>query len=222
MKKKNVGYTAVISVALTALISGFLLSFVYSVFAEDIKLNGEKVITEGVKTVMPSAVTIEGPLTDDSVTPYYIGYDDNENIVGYAILSKGTGYNGTITLLVGFDSGITYITGVTPTEQAETPGLGAKITEDEFRKQFYNKALEENIVVVKGIAPEEAGDYEIAAITGATISAVAVAEAVNLAKKEALLLLDKNWDLLTPDTNTRATTAIEYSEETKALPDTDK
>ena len=40
MKKKNAGYSAVISVALTALISGFLLSFVYSQFAEDIKLNG--------------------------------------------------------------------------------------------------------------------------------------------------------------------------------------
>jgi len=217
MKKKNVGYTAVISVTLTALISGFLLSFVYSVFAEDIRLNGVRVIAEGVQTVLPLAITIEGPLTDNGVFPYYIGHDDNDNIVGYAILSKGVGYNGKVTVLVGFDSDITHITGMTPTEQAETPGLGAKITEDEFRKQFENKTLEEHIVVVKGISPEEAGQYEIAAITGATISTDAVAEAVNLAKEEALNLAREDEI----DANTSMPTFDSEKEEVITLPDTE-
>ncbi len=188
MKKKNVGYSAVISVALTALISGFLLSFVYSQFAEDIKLNGERVIAEGIKTVIPKAIIIEGPKTDNGTFPYYIGYDESTNITGYALLSTVTGYSGKITMLVGFNSELTHITGMTPTEHAETPGLGAKITEDDFRNQFNNKTLEENLIVVKSIKPEEAGEYEIAAITGATISADAVVKAVNLAKDEAINL----------------------------------
>ena len=188
MKKKNAGYSAVISVALTALISGFLLSFVYSQFAEDIKLNGERVIAEGIQTVIPSAITIEGPKTDNGTFPYYIGYDESTNIAGYALLAQETGYSGTITMLVGFDSELTHITGMTPTEHTETPGLGAKITEDEFRNQFNNKTLKANLVVIKSIKPEDASEYQIAAITGATISSDAVAKAVNLAKDEAINL----------------------------------
>ena len=91
-------------------------------------------------------------------------------------------------MLVGFDSELTHITGMTPTEHTETPGLGAKITEDEFRNQFNNKTLKANLVVIKSIKPEDASEYQIAAITGATISSDAVAKAVNLAKDEAINL----------------------------------
>lgn len=191
MKKKDTGYSAVISVTLIALVSGFLLSFIYSLFAEDIRLNNELVVTEGIKSVIASATTIEGPITDNGTFPYYEGYGQDNNIVGYAFLANATGYNGTIKMLVGFDKDISYITAIVPTEQAETPGLGAKILDVDFKKQFENKLLEENLLSVKGIVAEQAQEYEIAAITGATVSTDAVIVAVNIAKEEALMLLGK-------------------------------
>ena len=44
--KKEVSYKAVISVTITALVSGFLLSFVFSSFEKDILANNEKMLKE--------------------------------------------------------------------------------------------------------------------------------------------------------------------------------
>ena len=70
--KKEVGYSAVISVTLTALLAGFLLSFVYSSFEKDILANNEKTVLNGVKAVIDGADELEGPLTENSSYPYYI------------------------------------------------------------------------------------------------------------------------------------------------------
>ncbi|MDA1467313.1 hypothetical protein OGZ02_00305 [Brachyspira hyodysenteriae] len=71
--KKEVGYTAVISVTITALLAGFLLSFVYSSFEKDILANNEKTVLNGVKAVIEGADELAGPLTENSAYPYYIG-----------------------------------------------------------------------------------------------------------------------------------------------------
>lgn len=71
--KKEVSYKAVISVTITALVSGFLLSFVFSSFEKDILANNEKTVLEGVKAVIIDSDTIEGPLTENSTFTYYIG-----------------------------------------------------------------------------------------------------------------------------------------------------
>lgn len=189
MNKKGAGYSAVISVTLTALISGFLLSFVYSNFEEDIKLNNKRAVLAGVREAISTADRIDGPLiNDNSGFSYYIGYATNDSIAGYAILASSTGYNGQINVLVGFNPSLTEITAVIATEHAETPGLGAKITTPPFKAQFVKKALDKDLASVKGIKPEDAGDYEIAAISGATISTDSVIKSVNLAKSEVISL----------------------------------
>lgn len=90
--------------------------------------------------------------------------------------------------MVGFDAEVSKVTGIVITEQSETPGLGAKIVEDSFRNQFKEQSSVVPLYVVKGIKPEEAGDSEIAAISGATISSASVVDAVNIAKDEAVSL----------------------------------
>ena len=186
--KKEVGYTAVISVTITALLAGFLLSFVYSSFEKDILANNEKTVLNGVKAVINGADELEGPLTENSTYPYYIGKKSDGTVVGYAMLSSAGGYNGQNKVLVGFDADVTKITAIVVTELAETPGLGDKITEASFRDQFKDKSSVIALTVAKGIKPEEAGESEIAAISGATISTTSVVTAVNSAKDEAVSL----------------------------------
>ncbi|WP_295153651.1 FMN-binding protein [uncultured Brachyspira sp.] len=186
--KKEVGYSAVISVTMTALLAGFLLSFIYSSFEKDIIANNEKTVINGVKAVIENADELEGPLTENSAYTYYVGKKSDGTVVGYAMLSSAGGYNGQIKVLVGFDADITKITDIVITEQAETPGLGAKVTETAFRNQFKDKSSLLSLAVVKGIKPEEAKEAEIAAISGATISSSSVVTAVNSAKDEAVNL----------------------------------
>ena len=189
--KKEVSYKAVISVTITALVSGFLLSFVFSSFEKDILANNEKTVLEGVKAVIVDSDTIEGPLTENSTFTYYIGKKSDGSISGYAIISSAKGYNGENKILVGFDAEVSKVTGIVITEQLETPGLGAKIVEDSFRNQFKEQSSVVPLYLVKGIKPEEAGDSEIAAISGATISSASVVDAVNIAKDEAVSLFFK-------------------------------
>ncbi|WP_297286076.1 FMN-binding protein [uncultured Brachyspira sp.] len=188
MKKKEVTYKAVISVTVTALIAGFLLSFVYSSFEKDILANNEKTVLNGVKAVIPNADNIEGPISENAAYPYYIGKKADGSVAGYAILSSAGGYNGQNKVLVGFSDDAATITGIVVTEQAETPGLGAKIVEPSFRNQFTNKSSVVPLTVVKGIKPEEALDAQIAAISGATISSTSVVTAVNSANEQAVNL----------------------------------
>lgn len=189
--KKEVSYKAVISVTITALISSFLLSFVFSSFEKDILANNEKTVLEGVKTVIIGSDTVEGPLTENSTFIYYIGKKEDGSVAGYAIISSANGYNGENKVLVGFNEDATMITGIVITEQAETPGLGAKIVENSFREQFKEQSSIVPLSVVKGIKPEEAKEGEIAAISGATISSSSVVDAVNIAKDEAVSLFLK-------------------------------
>ena len=186
--KKEVTYKAVISVTITALVAGFLLSFVYSSFEKDILANNEKTVLNGVKAVIPNADNIEGPISENATYPYYIGKKADGSVAGYAILSSAGGYNGQNKILVGFSDDATTITGIVVTEQAETPGLGAKIVEPSFRNQFTNKSSIVPLTVVKGIKPEEALDAQIAAISGATISSTSVVTAVNSDNEQAVNL----------------------------------
>ena len=125
--------------------------------------------------------------------PEFVQYADINGIsdAGYAILSYASGYNGDNKVLVGFNEDATEITGIVVTSQAETPGLGAKIVEADFRKQFENKSSVVELSAVKGIKAEEALDGQIAAISGATISSTSVVNAVNSARNEAINLFLK-------------------------------
>ncbi|SIP87023.1 electron transport complex protein RnfG [Alkalispirochaeta americana] len=92
--------------------------------------------------------------------------------VGYAVQSLSTNaYSGSIELMVGFDREGA-VTGLSILRHQETPGLGARITEEEFRSRFVGlRPAEQPVAVVN-----DGGTVD--AITAATISSRAVAEAV--------------------------------------------
>jgi electron transport complex protein RnfG len=96
--------------------------------------------------------------------------------IAYETMSKGFG--GEMKVMVGYDLQKQKLTGVQIIEHKETPGVGARITEDQFTKQF--KGLDVNI----NFALKKDGG-KIDGITGATYSSLGVSEAI---KKSVALL----------------------------------
>jgi electron transport complex protein RnfG len=96
-------------------------------------------------------------------------------LVGYAVNTyTKKGFSGNISLMAGFKPDGT-IVNITVLEQKETPGLGTKMTESQFKDQFNNKNPSLfNLKVKKDGGPVDA-------ITAATISSRAFCDAVQRA-----------------------------------------
>lgn len=105
---------------------------------------------------------------------YYTALSGTD-VVGYVFSTSSNGYGGSVEVMTGI-SVDGEITGVVILSQDETPGLGANCTEDSFLVQFLQKA--QSLTVVKNTV---AGEGEIEAMTGATITTSAVTTAVNSA-----------------------------------------
>ena len=102
---------------------------------------------------------------------------NGENLVGYAVNSYTmNGFSGKFSIMVGFNpDGSIY--DIMVLSHAETPGLGSKMAEPEFKDQFKGKNPATFSLNVK----KEGGDID--AITAATISSKAFGDAINRAYK---------------------------------------
>lgn len=90
---------------------------------------------------------------------------------GHVVQLTIGGAQSNITLAVGVDNdGV--VSGVSIIKHGETPGLGAKATEDSFRNQY---------IGIEGSAALTKAGGTINALTGATITSQAVTDAVNIA-----------------------------------------
>lgn len=114
----------------------------------------------------------------------YAGYDEGgETVVGYAVPVAGPGFWGPIEAVVAVDAAAAEIVGVNFYRHSETPGLGARMTEDWFRRQFRGLRLDGAgeggpffSLVPAGTA---AAPGELDAITGATQTSLAVERFLN-------------------------------------------
>ena len=89
-------------------------------------------------------------------------FDDKET-GATAVSMAGSGFQGTISLVVALDGDT--ISGFKVVSQVETPGLGARITEQNFQDSFIGKQATEGLAMTKS---GNAGPREFDAITGAT------------------------------------------------------
>ncbi len=117
----------------------------------------------------------------------YQGKDAKGKVVGYAVYSVGSGFQDKIALIFGVSADFSRLLALKILDQKDTPGLGAKITEEEPFLQFWrDRVLSQPIAFVK--PPKEKAElagHEINAISGATISSRAVVEIVNRAIEQA-------------------------------------
>lgn len=168
------------------LISGSLLSVVGLLTTERIALNRQKEIEAAIALVVPGTASSE-KLYEEGKLTIYAGKDANGQALGYAIFASGTGFQDIISLMFGTDLQISNLHALTIIEQKETPGLGAKITnQDDFLRFWENKDIRQPLLLHKPAAssPQELSASEINTITGATISSDKVLGIVNLSLEQ--------------------------------------
>jgi electron transport complex protein RnfG len=160
-----------------SILSGLVLAYTFNSTNDKIIANAELKKQRAIADVLPGLVSYEvqqkGSLT------YYQGYDNDKNPVGIAIEAIGGGFQGEIKLMIGVKPEENKITEIKVLSQLETPGLGARISEAGFRSNFTDKPFGEYKVVKRPASDP----MEVSAISGATISSVAVANIIQDALK---------------------------------------
>ena len=193
---KNGGYMkdALILFVIT-LISGFLLGGAYQITKDPIEKATEAANMAAYKKVFPEAAeftsddkmeaAVESCNTEllsqnfgkVGVENAFQAVDASGTALGYVITSySGDSYSGVVKISVGIKEDGT-INGIEFLEISDTPGLGLKAKEPAFKDQYAGKNKESLTVTKSG----NAGDGEINAISGATITSSAVTNAVNAA-----------------------------------------
>ena len=113
---------------------------------------------------------------------YFKVTNQDGSLAGYVFVTSGPGLWGEITAVVGLKEDLKTIIGIEFIKQNETPGLGARITEPWFTKQFVDRQGPfEKLVPEK--EPVKQGEFQ--AITGATITSTAVQKIINKTIKNA-------------------------------------
>lgn len=161
------------ALVVVGIFSGVALVFIYNYSMPRIKVNIKNETERAINYIFPDAARNE-PTKDKGV---FKVTDSGGQLIGYAFLAEGNGYQGLIKILAGADSKLTSLRGIEILESSETPGLGAEINSDSFKKQFAGLSLAHDIEYVKNEKPDK--PYEIEAITGATISSRAVVNILN-------------------------------------------
>ena len=138
------------------------------------KINALKeVLPEFNNNPVEDIILVKHESAKDSVE-IYPGKQDN-NLTGTAVVgSTQNGYSGLVKIMVGFEPNGN-IKNIVVLEQKETPGLGTKMKDDKFIRQFRGKNPSEFNVM-----PTKDGG-EIDALTGATITTRAFGEATQMA-----------------------------------------
>ena len=189
-KKENI-LNLVIVLTIICAISALALAYVYNITKEPIAKQKRLEMIKAIKSVLPKNV-VNDPLKDkikiDGRT-VYIGKDSSGKVVGVAFKCvSNEGYGGKIEIMLGLKKDGT-INAIQILSHSETPGLGAKIEQPWFKKQFEGRNLKNTKWKVK----KDGGDID--QISGATISPRAVTKAVY----QGLLFFDKNKSKIMED-----------------------
>ena len=120
-------------------------------------------------------------------------YEKDGQLAGYAVPFSGQGFWDKIEGVIGIALDKRTIRGIAFYEQKETPGLGARIGEAEFRNQLVGKKLLDAPQPI-GIIPEAQtpAANEVHAVTGATQTSVRLEALMNKDIRAWLDAMDKN------------------------------
>jgi len=179
----------IIVLTVVTILAGLSLSLLNAWAEPKIEKHRMKVRNNAVKKVLPNVAKFEKDTINGST--FFIGKNDSNQIVGVSFIAKGKGYQSDIRIMVGMDTSLTNLYGAKILEQAETPGLGSKISEDPtrddpnwFMQQFQDLKLDNQYInYIKSGQPKK-NKAEIKAITGATISSKSVVNIINETVKD--------------------------------------
>lgn len=180
-KKKSTFLNMTATLLITTALAGISLGFINDITkGPKAKAKLEKKIN-ALKTVLPefnnnpveNVKLVKHDQARDSVE-IYLAKKDNIPVGTAVVGTSEKGYSGLVKIMVGFATDGT-ITNISVLEQKETPGLGTKMKDDKFIRQFQGKHPSEFILKVK----KDKGDVD--ALTGATITTRAFSEATQMA-----------------------------------------
>lgn len=170
----------VLSLTLISLFASACLGFVYELTKEPIALSVLNKKLDAIRQVVPEFTNDPNgemfllPTGEGDSLEVYPAKKDGE-VTGYAVNTyTEKGFSGRIALMAGFKPDGTIIN-ITVLEHKETPGLGTKMTEPEFKDQFLEKNPNQFALKVR----KDGGPVD--AITAATISSRAFCDAVQRA-----------------------------------------
>ena len=167
MKKEFIKLSGIL--CLITLVASLLLAGVNALTIEKIELAQKQASEAAMAKVLPSADSFE--ILNENISA---GKKDGKDM-GYCVNVLENGYGGEISFMIGIaEDGV--VSGIEVLSHSETAGLGAKVTEEKFKSQFSGKKYP--LTVVK---KETQNLGEITAITGATITSRATAQAVSTA-----------------------------------------
>ena len=169
----------VVVLTIVGLLSGGFLTAVYQKTAPEIERQAQESLRRAIFVVLPEAVDYQEVRLAEDVL--YQGLDKKGRQIGWAFLAEGSGFQGEIKLMVGMDQDLNKLQNIEVLESIETPGLGGRITEDDFKRQFQGLNMKKKIKLIKGARPKHVdapGRVSVQAITGATISSKAIVEII--------------------------------------------
>lgn len=173
MKKEFIKLSAILCII--TLVAALLLAGVNKITAPRIAQAEKNASMQAMKQILPDADSFEQ--MNDNV---FLAKKGDKRI-GFCVKVITTGYGGEISMMVGIDADAT-VQGIEILSHSETAGLGAKIVEEDFKKQFRDKNPQ--LEVVKN---ETQNPSQMTAITGATISSRAIAKGI----EQAFVLADE-------------------------------
>jgi len=181
----------VLALTLITLVAGLLLGYVYDITKKPIEDMAEKTKQEAYIKVFPGAasfaedtgkslekandVVASNGISGVDILEVLDAVDSAGNKLGIVVTAVShEGYGGDIKISMGIDS-TGCLLGVEILSISETAGLGMKADTDEFKNQFKNKTVSQFSFTKTGATQ----DFEIDALSGATITTKAFINGVN-------------------------------------------
>lgn len=173
--KNNSIFRIAINLTITCFVCGLIIAGTYAITEPAAAAQRVKAKNDAMKELVRDAEEFRKISGKED---WYEGIKGGKTIA-YVVPASGKGYAGTIEMLAA----------VTPDgktidfkvlKHAETPGLGDKMVEPKFRKQFSGKSPGDMEVV------KVPTDKNIQALTGATITSRAVTKGVKEAVEEVI------------------------------------
>ncbi|MGE5554487.1 MAG: RnfABCDGE type electron transport complex subunit G [Betaproteobacteria bacterium] len=189
------GLRLVIVLTIVSLVAGAALAYTYQATMPRIRVNEAKARQEALKSVVPgtqrfTTTTVKVQLTgatgktESREVEVYRCVDGAGKLVGLAYIAEPSGFADTIQVMVGLDPVARKILAIRVLDLKETPGLGVKVKEEKFTRQFKGKSLSDAFVAGRS-------GTDVQAVTGATISSKAVARGVKESAEAVLAAYGK-------------------------------
>ena len=183
-KKKSIFMNMALALIVITMVAGFSLGFVNDLTLKPKakaklakKVNALKmVLPEFDNDLVSEVVRVKSESVKDSIE-IYPAFKSGTFIGAAVIGSSDKGFSGLVKIMVGFNTDGA-IQNIAVLEQKETPGLGTKMKDEKFLKQF----RDQNPSSFDMKVAKDGG--EVDALTGATISTRAFTEAAQVAYDE--------------------------------------